>query len=134
MAMTMSNPKTKRLTLADMDHLSTGKKARLHRLLYDYGPGNGTLLFLPIDQGLEHGPVDFFVNPEAADPDFQWRLAPGGEYKRGACHYGLARKYMERYAGRVPLILKLNGKTTVPSDEEPLSTLTGTVEDAVALG
>ena len=62
MAITMSTPKTQRLTLADMDHLSTGKKARLHRLLYDYGPGNGTLLFLPIDQGLEHGPVDFFVN------------------------------------------------------------------------
>src|SRR3954470_538593 len=116
MAMTISNPKTKRLTLADMDHLSTGKKARLHRLLYDYGPGNGTLLFLPIDQGLEHGPVDFFVNPEAADPDFQCRLALDGKYSAIVFHIGLAEKYMKKYAGQVPLVVKLNGKTNIPPD------------------
>ncbi|HKS59452.1 MAG TPA: hypothetical protein VJS68_01585, partial [Thermoplasmata archaeon] len=45
--------------------LSPGKRTRLKRLLYDHGPGGGTLLVLPIDQGLEHGPVDFFQNPEA---------------------------------------------------------------------
>jgi class I fructose-bisphosphate aldolase len=43
--------------------LAPGKRARLRRLLYDYGPGEGTLLFLPIDQGIEHGPRDFFPNP-----------------------------------------------------------------------
>ncbi|MSR23402.1 MAG: fructose-bisphosphate aldolase, partial [Gemmatimonadetes bacterium] len=47
---------------------------------------------------------------------------------------GMARKYMGRYAGKVPLILKLNGKTTIPSDDFPFSPLTGSVEDAVALG
>jgi class I fructose-bisphosphate aldolase len=36
--------------------LSTGKKARLHRILYQHGSRNGTALFLPYDQGLEHGP------------------------------------------------------------------------------
>src|SRR6476620_7741635 len=110
MAITMSTPKTTRLTLDDMDHLSTGKKARLHRLLYDYGPGNGTLLFLPIDQGLEHGPVDFFVNPDAEDPDFQCRLAMEGKYSAIVFHIGLAEKYMRKYAGKVPLVVKLNGK------------------------
>ena len=40
------------LTLDDLT-LSTGKKARLHRLMYQYGPGNGKLMILPIDQGLE---------------------------------------------------------------------------------
>jgi len=125
--------KVSRPTLDDMA-LSLGKRVRLHRLYYGSGLRNGTLMILPIDQGIEHGPIDFFVNPDSADPEFQWRLAAEGGYNGIACHYGLARKYMERYAGRVPLILKLNGKSNVPSDDEPLSTLTGTVEDAVALG
>jgi len=114
--------------------LSLGKKARMHRLLYEHGLKNGTLLILPIDQGLEHGPVDFFPNPPSADPEFQWRLAVEGNYNGIACHYGLARKYMDRFAGQVPLVLKVNGKTNIPSDDDALSTLTGSVEDAVALG
>lgn len=133
MAITMT-PKTKRLTLDDMDHLSTGKKARLHRLLYDYGPGNGTMLFLPIDQGLEHGPVDFFENPASEDPDFQCRLALEGKYSAIVFHVGLAEKYMKKYAGKVPLVLKINGKTNIPNDDAAFSSLTGSVEDAVRLG
>jgi class I fructose-bisphosphate aldolase len=125
--------KTNRATLDDLD-LSLGKRTRLHRLLYGRGLRNGTLLVLPIDQGLEHGPIDFFPNPPSLDPDYQWRLADEGGYNALACHYGLARKYMEKYAGRVPLILKINGKTSIPSDADALSTLTGSVEDAVALG
>ena len=50
--------------------LSLGKRTRLHRLLYEHGPGNGRLLLLPIDQGMEHGPIDFFPNPPSADPDY----------------------------------------------------------------
>ena len=44
-------------------NLSTGKRVRLHRFMYEHGPGNGSLMLLPIDQGLEHGPIDFFSNP-----------------------------------------------------------------------
>src|ERR1700733_10122065 len=107
---------TSRLTLDAMDHLSTGKRTRLHRLLYEYGPGNGSLLVLPIDQGLEHGPMDFFDNPPSADPDFQFRLALEGHYSAIALHIGLAEKYLRKYAGRVPLVLKINGKTSIPPD------------------
>ncbi|HZY70523.1 MAG TPA: fructose-bisphosphate aldolase [Thermoplasmata archaeon] len=114
--------------------LSPGKRTRLKRLLYDYGPGGGTLLVLPIDQGLEHGPVDFFDNPEALDPDYQFRLAFDGRFSAIALHIGLARKYFAEYAGSVPLILKLNGKTGIPSDAQAFSSLTGTVEDAVRMG
>jgi len=119
--------------LEDLD-LSPGKRVRLHRLLYEHGLRNGTLMVLPIDQGVEHGPVDFFENSAAKDPEFQWRLAAEGGYNAIACHWGLARMYMEKYAGRVPLILKINGKTNIPSDDEAFSPLTATVEDAVALG
>ena len=81
-------------------NLSIGKRVRLHRLLYEYGPGNGTLLFLPIDQGLEHGPIDFFPNPESLDPDFQFRLALEGKYSGIALHIGLAEKYSKNYRGQ----------------------------------
>lgn len=122
------------LQLDQMDHLSTGKKARLHKLMYQFGPGNGKIMILPIDQGLEHGPVDFFDNPAAADPNFQLQLAEQGRYSAIAFHYGLADKYLRRFAGRVPLVLKVNGKTCLPPDDEAFSPLTSTVEDAVRLG
>lgn len=131
--MTMTASRTNRLSIHDMD-LSTGKKARLHRLMYEYGPGNGKLMVLPIDQGLEHGPVDFFVNPPCGNPDYQLELALQGKYSAIAFHYGLADKYLKAYAGRVPLVLKLNGKTCIPPDDEAFSPLTSTVEDAVRLG
>jgi fructose-bisphosphate aldolase, class I len=114
--------------------LSPGKRTRLKRLLYQYGPGGGTLLVLPIDQGLEHGPVDFFANPASLDPNYQYELARDGKFSAIALHIGLAEKYYHEYAGDVPLILKLNGKTGIPSDAQAFSSLTGTVEDAVRLG
>lgn len=115
-------------------HLGIGKRARLYRLLYEHGPGNGTMLLLPIDQGLEHGPVDFFANPEALNPEYQARLALEGGYSGIVFHIGLAEKYMPKFAGRVPLVLKLNGKTNIPPDDEAFSPQTATVEDAVRLG
>jgi class I fructose-bisphosphate aldolase len=127
-----TNP-VRRPTLNDLD-LGQGKKARLYSLLYEHGLRNGTLLLLPIDQGLEHGPIDFFDNPDSVDPDFQYRLAAEGGYNGIALHIGLAEKYGAKYAGKVPLILKINGKTGVPSDDEAFSPLTGSVEDAVRLG
>ena len=125
--------KPRRYTLDELD-LPTGKKARLHRLMYEHGPGNGKMLFLPIDQGLEHGPIDFFVNPPALDPEFQLKLALEGNYSGIVFHIGLATKYMTKYAGKVPLVLKINGKTNIPSDAQPFSPLDATVEDAVRLG
>ncbi len=122
-----------RSTLADMD-LPLGKRVRLHRLLYEHGLKNGTMLVLPIDQGIEHGPLNFFENPAAKNPDFQWRLALEGGYNAIAVHWGLARMYMAKYAGKVPLILKINGKTNIPPDDEAFSALTGSVEDALTLG
>jgi class I fructose-bisphosphate aldolase len=132
-ATTESHVSKRRATLAELD-LPTGKKARLHRLLYQAGPANGTLMVLPIDQGLEHGPRDFLDAPESADPEFQFRLAVEGRYSAIACHVGLAAKYYPRYAGQVPLILKLNGKTEIPSDRSPISPLVASVADAVRLG
>src|SRR6266581_9688378 len=103
--------------------LSPGKRTRLRRLLYEFGPGHGTLLFLPIDQGIEHGPRDFFPNPASKDPEYQFNLAAEAGYSAIACQIGLATKYYLDYAGQVPLLLKINGKTDVPSSDEALSPL-----------
>jgi class I fructose-bisphosphate aldolase len=114
--------------------LSHGKRVRLWRLLYGHGPGNGTLMVLPLDQGLEHGPTDFFPNPPALDTSFQFQLAEAGRYSAIALGVGLAEKYMRDHAGRIPLILKLNGKTNIPDDAEAVSPAFASVEDAVRLG
>jgi class I fructose-bisphosphate aldolase len=114
--------------------LSPGKRTRLRRLLFEFGPGNGTLLLLPIDQGIEHGPRDFFPNPASKDPEYQFRLAAEAGYSAIACQIGLATKYYPDYAGQVPLILKVNGKTDAPPDDEALSPTNASVEDAVRLG
>jgi fructose-bisphosphate aldolase, class I len=60
---------TTRPELGDLG-LGAGKKARLRRILFQHGLCNGTALFLPYDQGLEHGPRDFFANPAATDPRY----------------------------------------------------------------
>jgi len=121
------------ISLEDLD-LPSGKKTRLYRLLYKHGPGNGKMLVLPIDQGLEHGPRDFFVNPDSANPEFQLRLALEGGFSAIAFQVGLAEKYYRAFAGKLPLILKINGKTEVPPDEEAFSPCNATVEDAIRLG
>jgi class I fructose-bisphosphate aldolase len=114
--------------------LTPGKRARLRRLLFEFGPGHGTLLFLPIDQGIEHGPRDFFPNPASKDPEYQFRLAAEAGYSAIACQIGLATKYYPDYAGQVPLILKVNGKTDIPPDDEAFSPTNASVEVAVRLG
>jgi fructose-bisphosphate aldolase, class I len=117
-----------------LDVLPPGKKARLRRLLYEFGPGNGTLMLLPIDQGIEHGPRDFFPNPASKDPFYQFDLAAEAGYSALACQIGMAEKYYPDYAGEVPLILKVNGKTDIPPSDQALSTCNASVEDAVRLG
>lgn len=124
---------THRLGL-DQLGLGGGKRTRLHRILFKHGLCNGTALFLPYDQGLEHGPRDFFANEAAASPRYILKLALDGDFNGVAIQIGLAEKFFWEYAGEVPLILKLNGKTDIPPDDEAFSPLIATVEEAVALG
>jgi len=125
--------KIKKPRLNDLN-LTLGKKTRLHRILYEHGPGNGMALILPIDHGLEHGPRDFFTNPESIDPTYQLRLAKEGGFSAIVFHIGLAEKYMREFVGEVPLVLKVNGKTAIPPDSHAFSPQTASVEDAVRLG
>lgn len=90
-------------------------------------------LILPYDQGLEHGPTDFFNAPFAQNPMHIIEIAKKGQYDAMAMHIGNARRYFKDYYGEIPLILKVNGKTNISSDEEPLSPITASIEDALTL-
>src|SRR3954466_7707227 len=129
---TATEPVTEQKSL--LATISPGKRTRLRGLLFEFGPGQGTLLFLPIDQGIEHGPRDFFPIPASKDPEYQFHLAAEAGYSAIACQIGLATKYYPDYAGQVPLILKVNGKTDIPPADSPISTTNASVEDAVRLG
>jgi fructose-bisphosphate aldolase, class I len=114
--------------------LSAGKKTRLYRILHEHGLRNGTAIFLPYDHGLEHGPRDFAGHPDSGDPKHIIKLALEGGFNGIAIQIGLARKFYWEYAGEVPLVLKLNGKTDIPAPPDPLSPLNASVEEAVRLG
>jgi len=122
------------MTYLDEMGLSAGKKARLYKILFQHGPANGRGVFLPVDQGLEHGPRDFVPNWDAADTRWLFRLAKEGRFNAIVLQVGEAQKYFWEFAGEVPLILKVNGKTEIPSDDEAFSPVNATVETAVKMG
>jgi len=111
-----------------------GRAVRLHRMLYRHGAGDGRAVFIPYDHGLEHGPRDFADHPQAADPSYVLRLAVDAGANGVVLHIGAAQQFFWEYAGEVPLILKINGKTEIPPDDRAFSPATATVEEAVRLG
>jgi class I fructose-bisphosphate aldolase len=83
---------------------------------------------------MEHGPGDFLINPQALDPTVPWSLAREGGFSGVIAHVGLAERYLRPFAGFVPLVLKLNGRTSIPSDAHAFSPFTASIEDALRLG
>ncbi len=91
----------------------------------------GKAFFLAYDQGLEHGPRDLSVTN--ADPDYIFQLAIHGKFTAVITQKGVAQKYYHPYRFKIPLIIKLNGKTSL-SQAEPYAGLLCTIEEAVSLG
>jgi fructose-bisphosphate aldolase, class I len=90
---------------------------------------NGRSMLLAYDQGLEHGPsVDF--NDKNVDPSYIMDIAIKGRFNGIVFQKGLAEKY---YTGKVPLILKVNGKAALAKGE-PISRQNCSVEYAISLG
>ena len=120
----------------DLPNIGEEKKAKLEKMMFDRGFKNGKLLFLPVDQGIEHGPVDFLVNPPSIDPEFQLKLAIEGNYSGIVFQIGLAKKYWAKkeYKKEIPLVLKLNGKTNIPSSAKALSPMNCSVKEAKKIG
>lgn len=91
----------------------------------------GKSLFLAYDQGMEHGPIDF--NDKNVDPKYIIDIAKKGRYNGIVFQKGLAEKYQKEIKkSKIPLILKLNGKTSLVKGD-PISAQICTVQEAIKL-
>ena len=74
---------------------------------------DGKSMLLAYDQGFEHGPsVDF--DERNVDPSYVMDIAVKGGFNGIVFQKGLAEKY---YDGKVPLIVKVNAKSSLPKGE-----------------
>ncbi|MBK8411785.1 MAG: class I fructose-bisphosphate aldolase [Sandaracinaceae bacterium] len=97
--------------------------------------GTGKLVILPVDQGFEHGPARSFApNPVGYDPKYHPRLALESGCNAYAAPLGFIEAVAAEYAGRLPLILKVNNSDGLGEPPAPCSALTSSVEDAIRLG
>ncbi len=104
------------------------KRATLKKIMR-----NKKVLFLAYDQGMEHGPVGDF-NDKNIDPLYIIEIASKGKYDAIIFQKGIAEKYSKEIKNsKIPLIIKLNGKTRLASGE-PLSAQICSVEEAKKLG
>ncbi len=94
---------------------------------------NGKALYLAYDQGLELGPSLF--NEKNIDPNYILDIAVNGGVNGIILQRGITESYYTgtEYQNKIPLIMKLNGKTSFIS-EEPYAPLLCTVADAIELG
>jgi len=89
-------------------------------------------MFLAYDQGIEHGPTDF--NDKNVDPKYIINIAEKGKFTGLIFQKGIAEKYnSEIKKSKVPLIVKLNGKTNLVKGE-PVSRQLCSVDEAIKLG
>ncbi len=93
---------------------------------------NDKAVYLALDQGLEHGPTDF--NNLNIDPEYVFDIAKKGDFNAIILQKGLAIRYHENYKYKIPLILKLNGKTNLFKTDTPYSSQICSVNQAVKLG
>ena len=113
-----------------------GVLGNLRRLLYTGAlAGTGKLVILPVDQGVEHGPARSFApNPEGYDPAYHASVAVEAGCNAYAAPIGFIESIAHEYAGRLPLILKVNNSDSLGNPPQPHSALTSAVKDAVRLG
>lgn len=114
---------------------SPGVKTNLARLL-NHGTlaGTGKLVILPVDQGFEHGALrSFEPNPDAYDPDYHVQLAIDSGCNAYAAPLGFIEAVADKFAGQIPLILKVNNSDTL-AKVDPCSAVTSSVKDAQRLG
>ncbi|MEO6886838.1 MAG: class I fructose-bisphosphate aldolase [Jatrophihabitantaceae bacterium] len=105
--------------------------------LHNHGrlAGTGYLSILPVDQGVEHsGAASFAVNPDYFDPHNLCRLAEEGGCNAIATTLGALGVVSRRWAGRLPLIAKLNHNQLLSYPEEQRQTLYGSVQQTFDLG
>jgi len=91
-------------------------------------------VILPVDQGFEHGPARSFApnpRPTIRSIIFSSPSTPAATPMRPA---GISGSRCAQFAGKVPLILKLNNHDVLQDDKDPNQAITGSVHDAMRLG
>jgi len=119
------------------DSDSPGTRANLYRLLMTGTlAGTGKLVILPVDQGFEHGPARSFAkNPAGYDPEYHVQLAIESGCNAYAAPLGFIEHVAHKYAGQIPLILKVNNSDSLSKlGGGPISAVTSSVKEAVRLG
>lgn len=97
--------------------------------------GTGRLVILPVDQGMEHGPARSFApNPAGYDPRYHFELAIEAGCNAYAAPLGFLEAGAREFAGRVPLILKMNNHDVLLDEPDPDQAMTGSVREALRLG
>ena len=97
--------------------------------------GTGKFVILPVDQGFEHGPARSFAkNSPGYDPHYHFELALKAGCNAYAAPLGFLEAGARKYAGQLPLILKLNNSDSLFSSKDPKPAVTGSVQDALRLG
>jgi len=97
--------------------------------------GTGKLVILPVDQGMEHGPARSFApNPAGYDPRYHFELAIEAGCNAYAAPLGFLEAGAREFAGRIPLILKMNNHDVLLDERDPDQAMTGSVREALRLG
>ncbi len=90
---------------------------------------DGKSMLLAYDQGLEHGPSTDFDDTNI-DPSYVMELAAKGGFNGIIFQKGVAERY---YDGSVPLIVKVNGKSSLVKGD-PVSRQICSVDYAASIG
>jgi len=106
-----------------------GKKLRLDRII---DRKTGKTVIIAFDHGFEHGPADF--PPKVLDPKAVVRAAAQGGANGIMMHKGVAKYTAEEWVGKIPLVLKITGRTRLMPEELAIQAHVASVEDAVSLG
>lgn len=123
--------------LTNYDGQNPGIKTNLARMLMSGKlAGTGKMMILPVDQGFEHGPArSFAMNEDAYDPDYFFNLAIAARMNAYAAPLGLLEASADKFAGSVPMILKLNNNSSLSAKElAPNQAITASPKDALRLG
>jgi len=107
------------------------------QLLFNSGRlrGTGYLSLLPVDQGVEHsGGASFAPNPAYFDPENIVKLAIEGGCNGVASTLGVLHSVANRYAHKIPFIVKINHNEILSYPNFYDQTLFASVEQAFDMG
>jgi class I fructose-bisphosphate aldolase len=117
-------------------HSNSNRGPRVKRSLaaiFDHGrlSGTGYLSILPVDQGVEHSAgASFAPNPDFFDPVNIVKLAMDGGCNAVASTFGVLASVSERYAHRIPFVVKLNHNELLTYPNRHDQVMFATVQEA----